>query len=142
MVQFVIVVETNGDKLAGSTGFNDVAGYIFGKNSKGEKIPVSTPVFTQAFDAKLSKVSIQIALPWDTDISCLPDPNQQSISSRKVEGGIAGVLKFSGKPTEDITREKEKALRPSLIRDGLRPQMGCLLARYNVPGRTWSFMMV
>ncbi|XP_038695626.1 uncharacterized protein LOC119992886 [Tripterygium wilfordii] len=136
-----IVVETNGDKLAGSTGFNDVAGYIFGKNSKGEKIPMTTPVFTQALDAELSKVSIQIVLPLDTDISCLPDPNQQSIGLRKVEGGIAAVLKFSGKPTEDITLEKEKALRSSLIRDGLRPQMGCLLARYNDPGRTWSFIM-
>lgn len=59
-----------------------------------------------------------------------------------MEGGIAAVLKFSGKPTEDIVREKEKELRTSLIRDGLRPKIGCLLARYNDPGQTWSFIMV
>lgn len=90
------VVEAKGDKLAGSTGFNDVTGcvsfiiqfscvvllffwviwmiihlsrYIFGKNSKSEKIPMTTPVFTQAFDAGLSKVSIQIVLPFEKDIS-------------------------------------------------------------------------
>ncbi|KAL5771327.1 hypothetical protein ACOSP7_015481 [Xanthoceras sorbifolium] len=136
-----VVVETNGDKLSGSTGFNNVAEYIFGKNSTTEKIPMTTPVFTQAYDAALSKISIQIVLPPEKDISSLPDPNQETVTLRKVEGGIAAVLKFSGKPTEDIVREKEKALRSSLIRDGLRHKTGCLLARYNDPGRTWSFTM-
>ncbi|XP_055959771.1 uncharacterized protein LOC126665735 isoform X2 [Mercurialis annua] len=136
-----VVVETSGDRLSGSTGFNDVAGYIFGKNSKEEKIAMTTPVFTQANDAELSKVSIQIVLPSEKDLNSLPDPNKENISLRKVEGGIAAVLKFSGKPTEDIVAEKEKSLRASLIEDGLKPKTGCLFARYNDPGRTQSFMM-
>ncbi|XP_059635022.1 uncharacterized protein LOC132277245 isoform X2 [Cornus florida] len=136
-----IVVEADGDKLSGSTGINAVTGYIFGKNSTMEKTPMTTPVFTQVIDSEMSKVSIQIVLPSEKDMSSLPDPNQESISLRKVEGGIAAVSKFSGKPTEDIVCEKEKALRSSLIRDGLRPKNGCLLARYNDPGRTWSFIM-
>ncbi|XP_027364410.1 uncharacterized protein LOC113871516 [Abrus precatorius] len=135
-----IIVETNGDKLSGSTGFNDVAGYIFGKNSTMEKIPMTTPVFTQAMD-DLSKVSIQIVLPLDKETESLPNPNQETVRLRKVEGGIAAVIKFSGKPTEDIVREKEKTLRSNVIKDGLKPQVGCLLARYNDPGRTWSFIM-
>ncbi|KAK6248463.1 hypothetical protein QUC31_020028 [Theobroma cacao] len=137
-----IVVETDGDKLSGSTGFNTVAGYIFGKNSTMEKIPMTTPVFTQALDPELSEVSIQIVLPLEKDISSLPNPSQETVNLRKVEGGIAAALKFSGKPTEEVVREKEKALRSSLIRDGLKPKKGCLLARYNDPGRTWSFTMV
>ncbi|KDP32346.1 hypothetical protein JCGZ_13271 [Jatropha curcas] len=136
-----IVVETRGDKLSGSSGFNDVAGYIFGKNSTMEKIPMTTPVFTQANDSELSKVSIQIVLPFEKELNSLPDPNQEKLSLRKVEGGTAAVLKFSGKPTEDIVREKEKELRSSLVKDGLKPKIGCLLARYNDPGRTWSFTM-
>ncbi|XP_017983851.1 PREDICTED: heme-binding-like protein At3g10130, chloroplastic isoform X3 [Theobroma cacao] len=136
-----IVVETDGDKLSGSTGFNTVAGYIFGKNSTMEKIPMTTPVFTQALDPELSEVSIQIVLPLEKDISSLPNPSQETVNLRKVEGGIAAALKFSGKPTEEVVREKEKALRSSLIRDGLKPKKGCLLARYNDPGRTWSFTM-
>ncbi|KAJ6856918.1 hypothetical protein NC651_038570 [Populus alba x Populus x berolinensis] len=136
-----IVVEANGDKLSGSNGFNDVTGYIFGKNSTMEKIPMTTPVFTQANDAGLSKVSIQIVLPLEKDLSSLPNPNQETISIRKVEGGIAAVDKFSGKPTEAIVYQKEKALRSCLLKDGLKPKMGCLLARYNDPGRTWEFIM-
>ncbi|XP_023530707.1 uncharacterized protein LOC111793169 isoform X1 [Cucurbita pepo subsp. pepo] len=136
-----IVVETSGDKLAGSAGFNTVAGYIFGKNSAKEKIPMTTPVFTQTFDSESPKVSIQIVLPSEKDLYSLPDPEQDTIGLRKVEGGTAAVLKFSGKPTEEIVQEKAKELRSSLIKDGLKPGNGCLLARYNDPGRTWNFIM-
>ncbi|KAM3216186.1 hypothetical protein T459_24151 [Capsicum annuum] len=136
-----IVVETEADNLAGNRGFNDVAGYIFGKNSTTEKIPMTTPVFTQAFDAEKSKVSIQIVLPSDKSLSSLPAPNKEGISLRKTEGGIAAAIKFSGKPTDDIVREKEKQLRSSLIKAGLKPKSGCMLARYNDPGRTWNFIM-
>ncbi|XP_038879422.1 uncharacterized protein LOC120071301 isoform X1 [Benincasa hispida] len=136
-----IVVETSGDKLAGSAGFNTVAGYIFGKNSTKEKIPMTTPVFTQTFDSEVPKVYIQIVLPSEKDIDSLPDPEQDIIGLRKVEGSIAAVLKFSGKPTEEIVQEKAKELRSSLIKDGLKPSNGCLLARYNDPGRTWNFIM-
>lgn len=72
----------------------------------------------------------------------LPAPNEPEICLRKVEGGIAAISKFSGKPTEDIVREKEISLRSDLVRDGLKTKSGCLLARYNDPGSTWSFTMV
>nr|GEV56131.1 hypothetical protein [Tanacetum cinerariifolium] len=136
-----IIVETQSDKLASSTGFNDVAGYIFGKNSREEKIAMTTPVFTQAFDPDMSKMSIQIVIPSDKDMESLPDPNKEDVSLRSVQGGFAAVLKFSGKPMENIVREKEKLLRSSILSDGLKPKDGCLLARYNDPGRTKSFMM-
>ncbi|KAJ0510825.1 putative SOUL heme-binding protein [Helianthus annuus] len=74
--------------------------------------------------------------------SSLPDPNKENVSIRSVEGGFAAVLKFSGKPTEDIFRENKKLLRSSVLSDGLKPKDGCLLAPYNDPGRTKSFMMV
>lgn len=75
-------------------------------------------------------------------MNSLPAPSKEGISLRKTEGGIAAAIKFSGKPTDDVVREKEKQLRSSLIRDGLKPRSGCMLARYNDPGRTWKFIMV
>ncbi|PKA63445.1 Heme-binding-like protein [Apostasia shenzhenica] len=136
-----VVVQSKGDKLSGSSGFNDVAGYIFGKNSTMERIPMTTPVFTQASDYELSQVSIQIVLPRNKDLHNLPSPTSDAISLRKVDGGIAGVIKFSGRPTEDIIRIKEAQLRSALIQAGLHPAGGCMLARYNDPERTWSFIM-
>ncbi|GAB2210524.1 hypothetical protein Droror1_Dr00015791 [Drosera rotundifolia] len=135
------VVETEGDKLSGSAGFNNVAGYIFGKNATAEKISMTTPVFTETTDSEMSKVAIQIVLPNEKDFDSLPNPNQEGVRLRKVEGGTVAALKFSGKQTEDVVIEKEKELRASLLRDGLVPEKGCLLARYNDPGRTWDFIM-
>lgn len=43
--------------------------YIFGKNSAAEKIPMTTPVFTQAFDDEKSKIAIQIVLPMEKDLN-------------------------------------------------------------------------
>lgn len=74
--------------------------------------------------------------------SSLPMPNEEKINLKKLEGGFAAVVKFSGKPTEDDVRAKENELRKSLSKDGLKAKMGCMLARYNDPGRTWSFIMV
>ncbi|XP_010493119.1 PREDICTED: uncharacterized protein LOC104770395 [Camelina sativa] len=137
-----IVVETNGDKLSGSSGFNNVAGYIFGKNSTTEKISMTTPVFTQTTDAQLfADVSVQIVIPSGKDLSSLPAPNEENIKLKQMEGGFAAAIKFSGKPTEDVVRAKEIELRNSLSKDGLRAKKGCMLARYNDPGRTWNFIM-
>ncbi|KAG0502364.1 hypothetical protein HPP92_002436 [Vanilla planifolia] len=64
-----IVAETKGDELSGSSGFREVAGYIFGKNSTMETFPMTTPVFTVANDTELSEVSIQIVLPKEKELS-------------------------------------------------------------------------
>nr|APU54672.1 SOUL heme-binding protein [Crocus sativus] len=135
-----VIAETKGDKLSGSSGFNDVAGYIFGKNSTNEKIPMTTPVFTQVLDDQ-SEVSIQIVLPVSKQLSNLPAPSSEAVRLRKVDGGIVAAIKFSGRPTDELVISKEKELRSALLKDGLRPKEGCLLARYNDPGRTQSFMM-
>ncbi|XP_044442209.1 uncharacterized protein [Triticum aestivum] len=127
------VAEAKGEKLTGSSGFNNVTGYIFGKNASSEKIAMTTPVFTQASDDKLSDVSIQIALPMNKDLNSLPAPNTEAVTLRKVEGGIAAVKIFSGRPEEEIVAKKEKELRSQLLKDGLKPQQGCMLARYNDP---------
>ncbi|KAG8075386.1 hypothetical protein GUJ93_ZPchr0006g45472 [Zizania palustris] len=63
-----LIVEAKGDKLTGSSGFNNITGYIFGKNASSEKIPMTTPVFTQTSDDRLSDVSIQIVLPMNKDL--------------------------------------------------------------------------
>ncbi|XP_078432326.1 SOUL heme-binding family protein [Wolffia australiana] len=136
-----LVVESKSDRLSGSGGFNDVTGYIFGKNTSSEKIPMTTPVFTQTRGDGLSDVSIQIVLPLDRELDRLPSPNVPSITIRKVDQGVLAVSKFSGKATDEIVAREEKELRAALLRDGLIPQKACLFARYNDPGRTWSFIL-
>ncbi|CAN0900296.1 hypothetical protein LINGRAHAP2_LOCUS20759 [Linum grandiflorum] len=137
-----MVVETHGDHLAGTSGYSSVTGYIFGNNTKTEVIPMTTPIFSVAKDSELTKVVIQVVLPLNKDFSNLPDPIEDAVGLKKIKGGTAAVHKFSGTPTEEITREKEKLLRSCVIKDSLRPKLGCMLARYNDPGQTWSSIMV
>lgn len=44
-----------------------------------------------------------------------------------VEGGIAAVKTFSGQPEKE-TMVKKKELHPQILKDGLKPQQGCLVA--------------
>ncbi|KAK4785861.1 hypothetical protein SAY86_002550 [Trapa natans] len=76
-----------------------------------------------------------IPLPWkpEKDMNNFPDRSKEGISLRKVEGGIASVLKFSCNPWERMVLEKVIKLGKSLERDGLKTNIGCLLARYNDP---------
>lgn len=39
-------------------------------------------------------------------LTSLPNPNQEIVSVRNVEGGIVVVIKFSGKPIEDVFSQK------------------------------------
>lgn len=60
------------------------------------------------------------------------------------KGGIAAVLNFSGKATEEKVKNKAKELRHYLKKDGLKSvnNNSCLLVRYNDSNHTWSFVMV
>ncbi|VFQ64233.1 unnamed protein product [Cuscuta campestris] len=138
------VVERDGDSLAGSDVFNDLAGYIFGKNSASQRMAVAPPVNgnTQASSSvdEKSEIAIQFVLSSAKSMKSLPTPNE-GVKLREVEGGIAGVSSFSGKPTESIVKEKEKDLRCRLIRNRLKPKPGCLLALYNDPDATCEHIM-
>ncbi|KAG6587902.1 hypothetical protein SDJN03_16467, partial [Cucurbita argyrosperma subsp. sororia] len=83
----------------------------------------------------------QISAGFNRVGSCSDAKQEDTMSIREMEGGIGAVLKFSGDPTEDMAQQKAKELRCSLKKDGLNPINGCLLARYNDSGRTWSFVM-
>ncbi|ONK72061.1 uncharacterized protein A4U43_C04F15280 [Asparagus officinalis] len=129
-----MMAETKGDKLFGSSGdLDEVVGYIFEKNSSLEKITMSIPI------------SVQIVLPINKELDkLLADPTTGTVKLIKVEGGIVATMKFSRKITEELVRNKEKELRFALLKAGLKPQSpsGCMLACYNDPIRSWSFLTV
>ncbi|KAL2610866.1 hypothetical protein R1flu_022558 [Riccia fluitans] len=132
-----LVAETPSDQVVGNNGFNEVAGYLFGKNTTGEKMKMTTPVFNQAAG---NKSSLQFVLPLNSKLSTVPGPLSENVKLRAVEKSFAAAIKFNGQATEEVIREKESALRTALIKDGLQPEESYLLARYNDPGRTRPFM--
>ncbi|KAL3682063.1 hypothetical protein R1sor_000085 [Riccia sorocarpa] len=132
-----IVAETPSEQLIGNTGFKEVAGYLFGKNTTGESMKMTTPVFNQALG---DKSSLQFVLPLNRELSTAPSPLSENVKLQEVDKKFAATLKFNGQATEAAIRERESVLRAALIKDGLQPEEGYLLARYNDPDRTQPFM--
>lgn len=136
-----IVVETQGDRFTGSKGFKDVTNYIFGKNASGERIHMTTPVLTKTSNDSQSDVYIQIVLPLQSQLSKLPAPLVDSVKLREMPGGFMAAMRFSGLANEEEVMKMEKLLRSAITADGLNAKEGFMVARYNDPGRTWSFIM-
>lgn len=138
----LIVVETDCDSIAGSKNFNTVAGYIFGKNEKGEKMKMTTPVFTETSSAPSSSgAKIQIVLPASCKSSELPAPEVEDVKIQQVEKRLAAALRFNGRPTLELVEAKKKILEQALKKDGLKLKGTFGLARYNDPGQTWPTFM-
>lgn len=135
-----IVVEAQADRLTGSKGFKNVTDYIFGNNSSGERIPMTTPVITSTSNNVMPDVSIQIVLPLQSKLSSLPSPLPGTATLKEVSGGYMAAIKFNGETTEELVKNKEASLRSALTADGLSPRPGFMLARYNDPGRTWKWI--
>jgi hypothetical protein len=72
----------------------------------------------------------------------LPLPLSEQVKVQQVERRAVAAIRFNGKPTEDLVKEKAKILTEELAKDGLRQKGGIVLARYNDPGRTFPLFMV
>jgi len=147
---------------AGGSGFTELAGYIFGGNSQGLKMEMTTPVFTRTGDAtsssssssssvysssqraSSSSSSVKFSDPNTSkmqfmlekrfaDVTILPDPLDARISRKEEQSRWVAAVQFSGWPLDFEVVAAEKQLRAALIRDGLQPAIGYTLARYNEP---------
>ena len=133
-----LVAETNtGGRLgAGAmTGrdfnpFGALAGYIFGGNETGEKMAMTTPVFT-------SEGKMQFVMSRGfRDASALPRPKDGSgVSVSERAGGVFAAARFSGIATDDLATEAERRLTAAIGRDGhvVKSGVGPSLAQYNDP---------
>ncbi|KAL2554740.1 SOUL heme-binding family protein [Forsythia ovata] len=141
-------IQFKGDK---DGGFTVLANYIgaFGnpKNTKPEKIAMTTPVITKesekiamttpvvtktAGNNKL--VTMQFILPSKyTTAEEAPRPVDEQVVIR-VEGERKyGVVRFSGVANDKVVTEKVENLKKWLARDGYKVSGDFVLARYNPP---------
>lgn len=133
-----LVAETNtGGRLgAGAmTGrdfnpFGALAGYIFGGNETGEKMAMTTPVYTSE-----GKMQFVMSRRF-RDASALPKPKEGSgVSVSERPGGIFAAARFAGVATDDLATEAERRLVAATRRDGhvVKSGVGASLAQYNDP---------
>jgi|TARA_B100000401_G_C52651957_1_gene645894 hypothetical protein len=132
------IVETNGRDWQSSTvGFRKIAGYIFGRNNRDQKIAMTSPVI---FWNDNEKSMMAFIMPSEYSMSDLPHPNDEGIKLRKIQGKKFAVLSFSGLSGIKKTKRMIKKLQLLIQDENLSSTGPTLLAVYDNPTSTLPFL--
>jgi len=129
-----------------SAGFAPLADYIFGNNTKSEKvamtapviqeksekIAMTAPVIQEAGEGK-NTYTVAFVMPREYTLETLPKPNNPNMAFREVPARRFSVLKFGGYATERRVERKRAQLVKSLDRDGVKAAGTALVAQYDPP---------
>ncbi|KAK7284860.1 hypothetical protein RJT34_19613 [Clitoria ternatea] len=135
-----------------SQSFNVLADYLFGKNTKKEKMEMTTPVFTSKNPSDGIKMDMTTPVlttkiedqdKWKMSFvmpskygANLPLPKDSSVRIKEVPGKIVAVVSFSGFVNDEEVKRRELKLREALKSDRqfkLKEGTSVEVAQYNPP---------
>ena len=143
-----------------SKGFMKCAGYIFGKNSREDKIAMTAPVMSEAVeDAKglpkgdgekiamtspvmaemlegSKKMRVKFTMPSEWSLGTLPRPNDPDVRIEEVPGKTLVAFQWhGGSPSQACVDAMEATLRALVAEEGLAVRKGAslLLWQYDPP---------
>lgn len=137
-----IVAET---KIPGSgtkalnEGFRVVAGYIFGDNTKREKIAMTAPVLASTEKVATTKAAegetvVSFGMPKSKELSQLPFPVDPRVMVMTQPETVYAVKRFGGYRSDAAIKRAEARLLEALRRDGVKMLGVPVYAGYNAPG--------
>lgn len=145
----LLVAETSvqGDrKDASNAGFKILAGYIFGDNTRRQKIAMTAPVMqsppeneTIAMTAPVSQTAsgsawiIRFTMPSGYALDTLPKPNDSRVALSAVPPARFAVIRFSGWASDEDFNRKHRELERWVAKRGLHASGPASLAQYNPP---------
>lgn len=128
-----------------NSGFSIVAGYIFGGNTKKEKIAMTAPVVMQTKSEKIAMTTpvvvsvagdsrvVSFGMPRGYTLETLPTPNDPRVKLRQVPEQKMAVLRFSWSRSEPRIQAMKDKLLAALSRDGIETIGSPSYAGYNAP---------
>ena len=135
---------------ASNAGFRLLAGYIFGGNTRREKLPMTSPVVQSKpgsesipMTAPVLQVAdndrwtVQFVMPSNKTLDTLPVPNDKRVQLRLLPATRFAVVRFSGLAGPDDVVEQTARLREFITRRQLKVAGSAALARYNPPWTLW-----
>ena len=129
-----VVLQGEFDKVD-SKGFFILADYIKGKNRMNKAIPMTAPVNQQKLDD--GKWSITFFMPSEFSREDLPEPSDERVRLREVEGKLVAALRYSGSWSKDKYKQKKTELEEIIDNNGLTITGEPVFARYNSPFMIW-----
>ena len=116
-------------KSSGNNGFRTVANYIFGGNSKQQKIAMTAPVIMNMGDS----ASMSFVMPAEYEMNDLPKPASDQVQIRKQESKTLAVLRFGGYSDDEKIRKYAKRLEEVLLENKIKVKSALLYMGYNAP---------
>jgi hypothetical protein len=111
-----ISLKANSYKELGSSGFKKLAAYIFGGNSEGKQIAMTSPVHMNIND---SVSSMSFVMPSNYNESNLPKPKNSEVIINTTDSEYVAAIKFGGYASDNdikyYSEKLEKALKKASI---------------------------
>jgi hypothetical protein len=140
----------------GNRAFRILAGYIFGDNTRREKIDMTAPVSQRpsgdgeviemtapvsqrpasAADAG-NRYVVSFVMPARYTLDTLPEPEDPRVTLRREPERLMAARRYSGRWTESNYRKQERALLDAIREAGLTAIDTPVYARYNSPFSLW-----
>jgi len=115
----------------GNTAFRRLAGFIFGRNSEGQKMNMTVPVTREQIAA--SAYQYRFVMEKAYSEKDLPRPVDDSVELVRVASGDYAASLYRGRSNELQYRRAEAALLEALHRDGIEATGTPVSAVYNGP---------
>lgn len=116
-------------KETSSQGFSILAGYIFGRNNKNEKIAMTSPVAMTIDDA----TTMMFLVPKKYTKETLPKPDNADIEFTEMPAKKVAAITFSGWANDDKIKDYKEKLIAALDKDGIKYTTNFYFLGYNAP---------
>jgi hypothetical protein len=134
---------------AGNEGFRRLFAYISGENRKKTSISMTAPVSQEKDYEQISmtapvnqqsmagKWRVTFMMPSGYTLETLPEPIDERVTLKKVEGKLVAALKYSGTWSKKRFERKKERLESLIQERGLMSMGEPVFARYNPPFMPW-----
>lgn len=145
------VVVTGTREEAVSTGFRQIADYIFGNNQSRTEISMTAPVVQQSESIAMTapvlqqgegdRWVVQFIMPREYTLQTLPKPVNNAVKLRSIPARDVAVIRFSGDAKDAaLLEEKTAELRRYIAQQGLRVRGATPLYAFYDPPWTLPFL--
>ena len=131
-------VRIEGKNMRDSTGgFRRIAGYIFGRNDRGQMIAMTAPV--HMWDDGEGEI-MAFTMPSEYLLEDLPTPIDKGVKLVNYSGSTLAALRFSGLSGPRRSGRMKTKLSRMVLENGLSPNAPPVLAVYDNPTSTLPFL--
>jgi uncharacterized membrane protein YcgQ (UPF0703/DUF1980 family) len=111
-----ITSTANSYETLGSSGFRQLAGYIFGGNESSQQIAMTTPVYMDIND---SLSSMSFVMPSSYNENNLPKPNDSKVSIVRTNDEYIAAIQFGGFASDKEIEKQTNKLRSALDKNSI-----------------------